>query len=62
MLSYTLTEPTNELVLYKPYMVVVASIVVTAQQLNLYEDLEFVYQFDIEATTLCGKYKRTICC
>lgn len=57
MLSYTLTEPTNELVLYKPYMVVVA-----AQQLNLYEDLEFVYQFDIEATTLCGKYKRTICC
>lgn len=58
MLSYTLTEPTNELVLYKPYMVVV----VAAQQLNLYEDLEFVYQFDIEATTLCGKYKRTICC
>lgn len=58
MLSYTLTEPTNELVLYKPYMVVVAA----AQQLNLYEDLEFVYQFDIEATTLCGKYKRTICC
>lgn len=57
MLSYTLTEPTNELVLYKPYMVVVA-----AQQLNLYEDLEFVYQLDIEATTLCGKYKRTICC
>lgn len=58
MLSYTLTEPTNELVSYKPYMVVVAA----AQQLNLYEDLEFVYQFDIEATTLCGKYKRTICC
>lgn len=58
MLSYTLTEPTNELDLYKPYMVVV----VAAQQLNLYEDLEFVYQFDIEATTLCGKYKRTICC
>lgn len=58
MLSYTRTEPTNELVLYKPYMVVV----VAAQQLNLYEDLEFVYQFDIEATTLCGKYKRTICC